>query len=596
MKALNALLVILLLQVVAITSSATDFVAMDYYFDNSKVQFPVVKMIVGDTTNCRTIVLDMDTMGHDDLWKASFKKTMHDVDFYGFINQDLGADTINLSPLQLIDSLECELGSSFRHTALKETDEWGHVYAYWVFCPDYNINNSDGYWRPIDSYGITPSRSVPLVYINTENSRPIIDKIQYIAGTLWIDNCGIENCCSLGSEQEPLAIEIKGRGNWTWVASHKKPYKIKFATKQSPLGLDKSKHFILKPDCQDWSGYLRNETGFEVSRLLEMPYTPRQYPVEVMLNGEYIGLYFLCEKIRVESGRVEVVEQEDYETNPYNITGGWLLESRGYEHPIYWQFENNDPQRVLYAFESQSPELFSEAQQQYISSFISKTDSCIFVADKTDQGWEQFIDINSLARFYVIHEVMDNIEAFDGSLFLYKDWGENEKFHFGPVWDFDNSSMNTTNSKFIYQYDNFNLFWIEEICKFPRFEQEVSLIWKEFNEKDILQKAKLHAYQWRTLINGAEQQDAKRWRTYASVHSADAPQAFLGMIDHKVKWLDKQWGDGSGITTVTASEKVVIGVKFYNLQGVPSDNPFEGFNIRVTTYSDGSRSSEKVVR
>ncbi len=50
------------------------------------------------------------------------------------------------------------------------------------------------------------------------------------------------------------------------------------------------------------------------------------------------------------------------------------------------------------------------------------------------------------------------------------------------------------------------------------------------------------------------------------------------------------------ITTVNRDNGQVIDVLYYNLQGVSSNEPFKGFNIKVTTYSDGTRTSEKVIR
>lgn len=50
----------------------------------------------------------------------------------------------------------------------------------------------------------------------------------------------------------------------------------------------------------------------------------------------------------------------------------------------------------------------------------------------------------------------------------------------------------------------------------------------------------------------------------------------------------------TGINNVT--DKAVAGVKYYNLAGMESDRPFEGVNIIVTTYTDGSRSSAKVLK
>jgi hypothetical protein len=62
-------------------------------------------------------------------------------------------------------------------------------------------------------------------------------------------------------------------------------------------------------------------------------------------------------------------------------------------------------------------------------------------------------------------------------------------------------------------------------------------------------------------------------------------------------------GDGMGnVTSVeevisnVASSRTVVGVSYYNLMGAKSDKPFDGINIVVTTYSDGSRSSRKILR
>ena len=58
-------------------------------------------------------------------------------------------------------------------------------------------------------------------------------------------------------------------------------------------------------------------------------------------------------------------------------------------------------------------------------------------------------------------------------------------------------------------------------------------------------------------------------------------------------------GDGMGnVTTVQEVnvKRTIVSTRYYNLMGVGSDKPFDGMNIIVTTYSDGSRTSRKVLR
>lgn len=519
---------------------ALEFKAGIYYFDNSKLKFNNVKMVLGNEHT--TYVYDMISLGDDSRLKGRLNQDLSDLTGFCFIESDTMPGTYNKG-LQFFIHDIASSNPNFRQTKVLESlNTWAEVTG-WVFYPLNDAPKSDGYWRPLSSYGVEPSRTVPLVHINTQDSMPIISKDYYINGELWIDNCGIEGFESLGSDDAPMVMEIKGRGNYTWTCL-KKPYKIKFAKKLSPLGLDNSKHFVLKPDCDDWSGYLRNETGFETSRQLGMPYTTRQYPVELILNGEYEGIYFLCEKIRVESGRVDIMEQIDNDTNPYNVTGGWLIEKDGNGPLINAQYQNNDPDESFYYFSSESPELLSQEQLNYITPLLQRIDSLIFVADKNDTAWENYLDINSLAKYYVIQEVMESVESFSGSLFMYKDWGEDEKFKFGPVWDFDCSTYanGTTGDHFIFEYETeFTFLWIKELLKFPHFQQNIRMVWKEFMANDVLSKVLEHAHQWRNIVKDAEISDSQRWPFLASVHPEELTTQYLDIIARKVAWLDEQW-------------------------------------------------------
>ena len=51
----------------------------------------------------------------------------------------------------------------------------------------------------------------------------------------------------------------------------------------------------------------------------------------------------------------------------------------------------------------------------------------------------------------------------------------------------------------------------------------------------------------------------------------------------------------TGVNNVN-SEKVVAGVKYVNTLGMQSAEPFEGLNIVVTSYTDGSQKTEKVMK
>jgi len=521
------------------TTATLTFVAGDYYFDNAKQHYENVKLIAGSLINQSSHVFEMEPVAGTKLWKTTISQEYNDIDFFAFANSQITSGDYAIPVGVMLDSLRRN-DPNFSRTHTQDKLPEINADDPNVFCPLFDINYSEGYWRPLSSYSAEPSGTLPIIHITTQDSTSISSRDYYINGSLWIDGCDQ----SLGTEENPLPIEIKGRGNWTWTKSYKKPYRLKFTTKQSPLGLEHSRHFVLLAHNEDYSGYLRNTTGFKLSSLMQMPYTPSEVPVELIINGEYEGLYFLCEKIRVESGRVEIFEQADMEEIPSNVTGGWLLQLNSNGTIVISQHQGNDPNNPYFSIISESPEILSSAQLAYIHDFLHRTDSCIYVANKDDRGWEQYLDMNSVARFYIIHEVLENVEAFSGSLYMYKDLGDDEKLHFGPVWDFDNSFFqdSTTADHFIFDYGKqYTFLWIKELLKFPRFQQAVKTAWQELINRNTLTELHNNATEWRSLVESAEVSDRQRWPFYASSHEEYKPDEYMDIIARKINWLNAQW-------------------------------------------------------
>lgn len=362
---------------------------------------------------------------------------------------------------------------------------------------------------------------------------------------------GINGFESIGSAEYPLGMLIKGRGNYTWTLD-KKSFRIKLDTKEHLLGMKSNRHFCLLAHADDHYAKLKNTVGFELSRRIGMPYTPEQRPVEVVLNGQYIGLYFLIEKIRVGKGRVNIEEQKEGETDAQNLTGGWLLEidNNTHDKTIYLhEHEQGDQWYDWMWITSHSPEEMSSQQRHYIQHLLESINSAIYETDKTSTKWEQYIDIDSLACFYIIGEIMDDIEYFSGSCYMYKHLGDCTKLIFGPVWDFGNSFHRknfypdlTDYNYFIYQQPCFFYnHWIEEIAKFPNFQAAVKRHWREFydsgfNGLDIDQFIDCHV----RSIRQAWYRNAARWSGNSIEWEANI---FKQRLLSKIAWLNSQWGD-----------------------------------------------------
>ena len=70
----------------------------------------------------------------------------------------------------------------------------------------------------------TYSGTLPVLHIQTENNAAITSKETYINATYYLDNQGLSDYQSIGSKAEPLAMEIRGRGNYSWTGFDKKPW------------------------------------------------------------------------------------------------------------------------------------------------------------------------------------------------------------------------------------------------------------------------------------------------------------------------------------------------------------------------------------
>ena len=79
-----------------------------------------------------------------------------------------------------------------------------------------------------------------------------------------------------------------------------------------------------------------------------------------------------------------------------------------------------------------------------------------------------------------------------------------------------------------------------------------------------------------------------------SVDQLSDKNYYIAKVTHNIV-LNNDPDHATGVEDVNA-EKTVAGVVYYNLLGAASDRPFEGVNVVVTTYTDGTKSSKKILR
>lgn len=257
--------------------------------------------------------------------------------------------------------------------------------------------------------------NIPVVTIHTKDNQIPFDKETDIEGYVSIISQDGKHILS-------DTITIRERGN----ASRqfpKKPYRIKFEHKQSVLGSPaKAKKWTLINNYGDKT-LLRNPLAYEISKRLNMPFTPFCAHVNVLLNGEYKGCYQLSDQIEVDKNRVNIKEMEPTDNSGEALTGGYFIEVDGYADTeiSYFYSQRGTPVTI----KSPDEEEITPEQKNYIASHFNLMEN----------NPAQYLDYNTFLRHFLVGELSGNTDTY-WSTYMYKHRG-NDTLFVGPVWDFD---------------------------------------------------------------------------------------------------------------------------------------------------------------
>ena len=421
------------------------------------------------------------------------------------------------------------------------------------------------------------SGTLPVVHIDTADGAAITSKEVYVTASMYIEGASLMKLMNdeeramnnssggLASADNPILMKIRGRGNWTWEGFEKKPYKVKFSTPMSVLGMAENRHWALMSHPDDGTGFLRNALAFEMGRMIGLPFTPHQQPVEMVLNGEYVGVYVVTETVRVDPGRVEIVGQEDGETDEEKVKGGWLVEIDNYEDVNQISFDVTGLPIDEFRITWHTPEMLSSVQYDYLYGQFSDILDCVYTPDKSSQQWEDYLDIDMLARYYVVAEIIDHVEAFFGSTFLYKASADG-KWMTGPLWDIGHGLNGWHDkNKFIYEGLSWGNNLLTEICKFPRFQERVKQIYAQFmreHSEEIFDFVDSYC----AMMNDAYHANYLRWNYYGDISGSQYAESAKQTLRSKIAFLDKAWGRETKISAslMNGEERTMNNSSFTN--------------------------------
>ncbi|MBR3710025.1 MAG: CotH kinase family protein [Bacteroidales bacterium] len=332
---------------------------------------------------------------------------------------------------------------------------------------------------------ILTSSNLPIVVIETDGGVSIPDEPK-VPGTMkiiWHPDgsrnylTDINNPAFLNYDGR---IGIEKRGSTSQEFLEKKPYGLTTfqaddvtSNNVSILGMPEENDWVLNSLAFDQTG-MRDVLAYELSESLGQ-YAPRRVYCEVMINGDYKGLYVFMEKIKVDKNRVNIVKMDEDCNSVPEVTGGYITKADKTTggDPVAWQMQEYGsgwwPSYVDFIHHYPKPDDVTPAQNQYIRQvFFDLEQKAGQHNTSAENGIPSIIDVPSFIDFMMIAEYTSNVDVYSLSTFFHKD--RNGKLRAGPVWDynlaFGHDEFGYRSRYDVWQFDN-------EDNKGPRFFKDL---------------------------------------------------------------------------------------------------------------------------
>lgn len=302
---------------------------------------------------------------------------------------------------------------------------------------------------PVFSFGQLVSSNLPIVVIDTEGGEPIPDEPKIAAHMGIIHNPQGGN--SIGDPfnhyDGRIGIEIRGSSSQSF---EKKGYALETRKPDdsnynvSLFGFPKENDWVLHGPYSDKS-LMRNAIAYTLAGWT-MAYAPRVQFCEVVINGQYEGVYLFTEKIKRDDNRVNIAELSPSDNQGDELTGGYILKFDKWDGASNDGFTSHYPSDLdgfgttWFLYHYPKPEDITEAQKTYVQQWIHDLEFNLMSPyfDDPQYGYRQFLDVPSFINYLFIQEIGKNVDAYRLSTFFYKDRdSKNGKLFMGPVWDFN---------------------------------------------------------------------------------------------------------------------------------------------------------------
>ena len=415
--------------------------------------------------------------------------------------------------------------------------------------------------------------NLPIVVIETDGGASIPEEPKILATMkiIWHQD-GSRNYMTDINNPEFLnydgRIGIERRGYSSQMVSDKKPYGLTTLQDDntsnnnvSLFGMPAENDWILNPLAYDQTG-MRDVLAYELSNQIGQ-YASRSQYCEVILNGDYRGLYVFLEKIKVDKNRVNIEKMDETCNQPPEVTGGYIVQADRSDNDLMaWTMQTYlmnwwGPVYTYFTHHYPKHNNITSTQNDYIHNVFLDLESVAHNYD-TDitTGIPSVIDIPSFVDFMIMAEFTSNVDVYHLSTFFHKD--RCGKLRAGPIWDynlaFGYDAFGNRSGYDVWQFDNQDntgpRFW-KDLFDTDEFRCYFAKRWFELTEEGMPLDYNLISNridEIDTLIAEAIGRDNQRWNQMSQ--HAQYVNDMKTWLQQRIDWLNGHIGSSQGCSDV----------------------------------------------
>ncbi len=422
-----------------------------------------------------------------------------------------------------------------------------------------------------------------------------------------------------------IGIEIRGSSSQSYP---KKSYG--FETRESAdvtknrntslLGMPAENDWILYAPYSDKS-MMRDIIAYRLAQRMGW-YASRFRYCELVLNGNYQGVYILLEKIKRSENRVNISKLKSTDNTGDDVTGGYILKIDKTTGTQGGGFASNYPpnlpagsakgQMINFFYEytkrhnPAKADDITSAQEQYIRGFVNDFETNLKSSDFADvsKGYRKYINTASFVDYFILTETVYNVDGYRLSTYMYKDKdSKGGRLTIGPAWDYNISQGNadyydgSRTDRWVYRAnysfpDDYWLvpFWWERLLDDQVYKNDTKCRWLTLR-KGVLHTDSLMNFidSVKTMLEEPQRRNYQRWPILNQYvwPNAKIPGSYQGEVDYLKEWLTARltWLDANapGVCDVLAAED-----PFKNTRTILYPNPFgEELYLRLANLPTG---------